>query len=224
MAKYTIELNALLKTGYDIGLKDYPVPSFADEAWRTRLNNKIINHYRYREIGHTAPDRWKLYLNNTMNEIMPIKNMMYEALAKNWEFNTGADFTEVVEENSKLNSSTTGKTNANATGNSSSSGYSLQVNSDTPGQLLNVESEIEANTYASSASKNKSNASGNTQSDSTSSSESTGNTAGERALSRTKKGVPYRSNASLYKEYIEAINNVDMEIIDALEPCFMGIF
>lgn len=224
MAKYTIELNALIKTGYDIGLKDYPIPSFADEAWRTQLNNKIINHYRYREIGYTAPDRWKLYLNNTMNEIMPVKNMMYEALAKNWEFNTGADFTEVVEENSKLNSTATGKTSANATGNSSSNGYSLQVNSDTPGQLLNVESEIEANTYASSASKNKSNASGNIQSDSASNSESTGNTTGERALTRTKRGAPYRSNASLYKEYIEAINNVDMEIIDALEPCFMGIF
>lgn len=224
MAKYTIELNALLKTGYDIGLKDYPVPSFANEAWRTQLNNKIINHYRYREICHTAPDRWKLYLNNTMNEIMPVKNMMFEALAKNWEFNTGADFTEVIEENSKLSSAAKGKTSANATGNSSSNGYSLQVNSDTPGQLLNVESEIEANTYASSASKNKSNASGNTQSDSVANSESTGNTTGERALTRTKRGTPYRSNASLYKEYIEAINNIDMEIIDALEPCFMGIF
>ena len=51
MAKYTIELNALLRTGYDIGLKDYPIPSFADEAWRTQLNNKIINHYRYRELA-----------------------------------------------------------------------------------------------------------------------------------------------------------------------------
>lgn len=224
MAKYTIELNALLSTGYDIGLKDYPIPSFADEEWRTKLNNKIINHYRFREICHTAPDRWKLYINNTMNEIMPVKNMMYEALAKNWEFNTGADFSEVIEENSKLNSASTGKTNSSETGNSSSNGYSLQVNSDTPGQLLNVESEIEANTYASSASKNKSNASGTVQSNSTANSESTGNSTGERTLTRTKRGAPYRSNASLYKEYIEAINNVDMEIIDALDQCFIGIF
>ncbi len=138
-----------------------------------------------------------------MNEIMPIKNLMYEALDTNWKFNTGSDFSEVIEENSKLNSAATGKTSANATGNSSSNGYSLQVNSDTPGQLLNVESEIEANTYASSASKNKSIASGNTQSDSATSSESSGNTTGERSLTRTKRGTPYRSNASLYKEYIE---------------------
>ena len=190
MAKYTIELNTLIRTGYDSGLKDYPIRSFADEAWRTQLNNKIINHYRYREIGHTAPDRWKLYLNNTMNEIMPVKNMMYEALAKNWAFNTGADFSEVIEENSKLNSASTGKTDASATGNSSSNGYSLQVNSDTPGQLLNVESEIEANTYASSASKNKSNASGTSQSTSTANSQSTGNSTGERTLTRTKRGAP----------------------------------
>lgn len=224
MAKYTIELNALLRTGFDIGLESYPIPSFADDAWRNALNQKIINHYRYREICHTAPDRWKLYLNNTMNEIMPIKNLMFEALASNWEFNTGSDFSEVIEESSKLNSSSTGKTDSSANGNSSSNGYSLQVNSDTPGQMLNVENEIEANTYASSASKNKSNASGSTQSTSNANSESTGKSDGERNLTRTRKGVPYRSNASLYKDYLEAINNIDMEIIDALEPCFMGIF
>ena len=224
MAKYTIELNALLKTGFDIGLESYPIPSFADEAWRNALNQKIINHYRYREICHTAPDRWKLYLNNTMNEIMPVKNLMFESLASNWEFNTGSDFKEVIEENSKLNSSSKGNTEASSSGSSSSNSYSLNVNSDTPGQLLNVENEIEANTYASSATKQKSNASGTAGSTSKSSSESSGDSSGIRNLTRTRKGVPYRSNASLYKEYIEAINNVDMEIIDALEPCFMGIF
>ena len=224
MAKYTIELDALLKTGYDIGMESYPIPSFADEAWRNALNQKIINHYRYREICHTAPDRWKLYLNNTMNEIMPLKNLMFEALASNWEFNTGSSFIEVIAETSKLNSSSNGKTGSTADGNSSSNGYSLQVNSDTPGQLLNVENEIEANTYASSASKNKSNTTGTTHSSSSATSESSGNSDGTRDLTRTRKGVPYRSNASLYKEYLEAINNVEMEIIEDLEPCFMGIF
>lgn len=216
MAKYTIELNALLNTNFDIGLKSYPIPSFADEAWRNKLNQKIINHYRYREICHTAPDRWKLFLNNTMNEIMPVKCLLYEALADNWKFNTGSDFTELIAEENKFNTTNNGTSDSNAAGNS----YSLGVQSDTPGQLLNVENDIEANTYASNASKSK----GNTSSTAHSASNSTGNSAGERSLTRTHKGVASRSNASLYKEYQEAINNIDMEVIDALESCFMSIF
>lgn len=216
MAKYTIELNTLLNTNFDIGLESYPIPSFADEAWRNKLNQKIINHYRYREICHTAPDRWKLYLNNTMNEIMPVKCLLYEALADNWKFNTGSDFTEIIAEENKLNISSNGTSDANSSGNS----YSLGVQSDTPGQLLNVENEIEANTYASNASKSK----GNTSSTAHTASDSSGSSSGERNLTRTHKGVASRSNASLYREYQEAINNIDMEVIDALETCFMSIF
>lgn len=216
MAKYTIELDALLKTNFDIGLKSYPIPSFADEAWRGKLNQKIINHYRYREICHTAPDRWKLFLNNTMNEIMPVKCLLYEALAKNWEFNTGSDFTEVIEENNKFNTTSNGTSDSNAVGNN----YRLAVQSDTPGQLLNVENDIESNTYASNASKSK----GNASSTAHTASNSTGDSAGERNLKRTRKGALGRSNASLYREYQEAINNIDMEVIDALETCFMSIF
>ena len=59
MAKYTIELGTLIDSGYDIGLKDYPIPSFADENWRTRLNNKIIAHYRR---SATNTKRYILYL------------------------------------------------------------------------------------------------------------------------------------------------------------------
>ena len=216
MAKYTIELNTLLNTNFDIGLESYPIPSFADETWRNRLNQKIINHYRYREICHTAPDRWKLYLNNTMNEIMPVKCLMYEALAENWKFNTGSDFTEVIAEENKFNTTSNGTSDANSSGNS----YSLGVQSDTPGQLLNVENEIESNTYASNASKSK----GDASSTAHTASNSSGNSSGERNLTRTHKGVASRSNASLYREYQEAINNIDMEVIDALETCFMSIF
>ena len=43
MAVYTIELDSLIKSGYDIGLADYPLPNFIktdDEknAWRDALN------------------------------------------------------------------------------------------------------------------------------------------------------------------------------------------
>ena len=91
MAVYTIELDSLIKSGYDIGLADYPLPNFLrtdDEknAWRDSLNKKIIAHYRFNEICCTSPDRFKHFLNTTMNEIMPLKNLMYQALNGEWEF------------------------------------------------------------------------------------------------------------------------------------------
>ena len=59
MAVYTIELDRLLQaTDFDIGLSDYPVPSFLttveeQNAWREALNKKIISHYRFK-IGRAS--------------------------------------------------------------------------------------------------------------------------------------------------------------------------
>ena len=197
MAVYTIELGRLIKTGYDIGLNDYPLPSYLSNdnernQFRAALNQKIINHYTFDEICCTAPDRFKQLLNNTMREIMPVKNLLYDALAENWKFYAGSSLTEVVSDTrsdthsnsqtgtdrtdrtgsdkaTKTGTDTTAKTGndkvarsgVDTVGNisnttSSNNGYVLSVGSDTPAQMLSIESDIANNTYASSANKNKS--------------------------------------------------------------------
>lgn len=89
MATYTIELGKLLTLdGFDIGMKDYPLPSFLHSAgdmqtWREALNQKIINHYYFNEICCLPPDRFKLFLNITLNEKMPYFNLLYDAMAEN---------------------------------------------------------------------------------------------------------------------------------------------
>jgi hypothetical protein len=76
MAKYTTEVRTLIESGYDIGLKDYPI---FDESYRNVLNNKIIQHYYMREIGFETAALFKFYLNRTMSEIMPLYNQYYES-------------------------------------------------------------------------------------------------------------------------------------------------
>lgn len=76
MGYYTPTLDNLLRNNFDIGLKDYPI--FMEEH-RETLNNKIIEHYRFREIGLETPMLFKLYLNRKMNEIMPYYNQLYES-------------------------------------------------------------------------------------------------------------------------------------------------
>lgn len=76
MSKYTTELRYLIENDFDIGLKNYPI---FDENYRTLLNQKIINHYYFREIAMETAELFKRYLNTTMNEIMPYYNQLYKS-------------------------------------------------------------------------------------------------------------------------------------------------
>lgn len=75
MAKYTIELGTLINIGFTPQLSSYPI---YDETHREELNNKIVNHFWFREIGQETPDRFNFYLKNRMNEIMPYYNDLYK--------------------------------------------------------------------------------------------------------------------------------------------------
>lgn len=234
MAVYTIELGRLIDTGYDIGMDSYPVPSFVNDpaAWRKQLNQKIINHYLFMEIGVLPPDRFKHFLNMTMAEIMPVKNKLYEALNEEWKFYTGGNITEIVSDghtnDRTLSKSGSDSTSAIYNSTTNANNYTLNVGSDTPGQMLNIESDIANNTYASRATKDKSNGSTNTITNSNDTT-SYGSKDNEKNQyngnrNRTVSGLNGKSYAELFKEYSEALRNIDVEIIDALSSCFMGIF
>lgn len=253
MATYTIELGKLLTLdGFDIGMKDYPLPSFLKsagdmQAWRKALNQKIINHYYFNEIGCLPPDRFKFFLNNTLNEKMPYFNMLYDAMAEKWQFYTGGTLTEVIKADgtSSDNGTKTGTdvlarsgvdtTNNSSSQNQNSDSFNLAVSSDTPGQMLNIESDIANNTYANNAvkQKNKGTFSGNSNSTDTTTYNSKETTTFDEQTTadrqhndnrnRTVSGLNNKSYAELFKEYSESVRNLDLEVIDSLKDCFMGI-
>lgn len=76
MAEYTIDIRHLLQRGFHLALDTYPIWS---EDYRNILNQKIIDHYMFREIGQETPDRFNFFLSRKMNEIMPYYNQMYES-------------------------------------------------------------------------------------------------------------------------------------------------
>lgn len=253
MATYTIELGKLLTLdGFNIGMKDYPLPSFLHSAgdmqtWREALNQKIINHYYFNEICCLPPDRFKLFLNNTLNEKMPYFNMLYDAMAEKWQFYTGGTLTEVIKADgtSSDNGTKTGTdvlarsgidtTNNSSLQNQNSDSFNLAVSSDTPGQMLNIESDIANNTYANNAvkQKNKVTSSGNSNSTDTTTYNSKETTTFDEHTTadrqhndnrnRTVSGLNNKSYAELFKEYSESVRNLDLEVIDSLKDCFMGI-
>lgn len=76
MANYTIELHKLIEMGFKLPLDEYPI---FDENHRATLNDKIISHYYFREIGQETPSRFAFNLRRKMNEIMPYYNQLYES-------------------------------------------------------------------------------------------------------------------------------------------------
>lgn len=175
MSKYTTELRYLIENNFDIGLKDYPI---FDENYREPLNQKIINHYYFREIGFETAELFKRYLNNTMNEIMPYYNQLFksellefnpfynvdETVTADKNNNSVSDFvgnisgkntqtadTENTQTNNGKQQTTTAATSTGeSVGNSTTTNKNKNVSSDTPQGFLSINS-IENETYASAA-------------------------------------------------------------------------
>lgn len=211
MANYTVELRTLLDSmGYDWGMNNYPVPDYAasdPQAFRTDLNNKIKSHYYFSEICDT-PDRFKYFINSWMNVNMPYYCNMLQAFHDNNSIINNANYLEKY--------TGEGKNTANSSGSSSGNNYNLTVNSSTPAAMLNVENDIESNTYASSAQKNKGN----------NSSENSSNSSGTNKQNYVREitGTQGKTRAEQYKLYVESLQNIYSEIIDRLSIFFMEVY
>lgn len=62
-----------------LGLAHY---SIFDEDYRAYLNDKIINHFYFREIGFETRAHFAFQMARTLEEIMPYYNTLYEAIAE----------------------------------------------------------------------------------------------------------------------------------------------
>ena len=175
MSKYTTELRYLIESNFDLGLDDYPI---FDESYRPLLNEKIINHYYFREIGMETAELFKRYLNQTMREIMPYYNQLYksELLEFNPFYNVDktvtadknnnsvsdfvgnisgkntqtADTENTQTNNGKQQTTTAATSTGESVGNSTTTNKNKNVSSDTPQGFLSINS-IENETYASAA-------------------------------------------------------------------------
>ena len=200
---------------------NFPYPLY-DEEHRAELETKILFHYWDYELGEDTFGKFKFNFTKTMNEIMPYYNQLYEAVAKKFDFDVNIDFEE------KTKGEGTNKATNETSNTLASNDVDIQTNefeerlrkSDTPqNELRNVEqgkyvSEYNYNTNGTTTSKEN-----NLESTNIINGLSKGKTTSE--TSRSIKGTNTRlSKAKMLKEYIEVIQNVDMQVIEALKSCF----
>ena len=195
MSKYTTELRYLIQSGFDLGLNDYPI---FDENYRSKLNEKILNHYYMREIGFETAGLFKRYLNVKMCEIMPYYNQMY--LSAKIEF----DPFETYSTSEQYERETKGDNT------SQDEGENKSLQNDTPmGSLQDPFSENYATT------SQKTNATNTTRLNSSE------NEKYNRKLSGKNDS---KSNSQLLMEYRQTFLNIDMMVIEELDVLFMQVW
>lgn len=205
-----------------IGLATYPI---FDENYRAVLNEKIIRRYLMQEIGHETISLFRHAMNREMHEIMPLFNQLYlseklnidplntvnlRTLATS-EFTNKTESTTTAESNGQVSSDST------ATGGGSAEALAM----DYPQQQLNSNGR-----YATSGTKSENNSeSSNVASeDSSQQSEQSATATGDGdATSDTTQTGWSGSQAELLARFRETFLNIDLDVINSLQPLFMGI-
>lgn len=228
MSKYTTELRYIIENYNDDTTSDnsdaddmiikalpklfnfnYPI---YDESYREALELNIVRHFYTREICCETVGRWKMFLRDRMNLIMPRYNIMYKELEdiadklfytvdikesrdlegkanSNTSSNSNSDSTNTSTSNSKANSSGSGSGTNNASSSGNGTTDAWQTSNDTPQGGL---SGLESNKYLSSATHNK----GASTQDATNSSTSTTNQKSDSTSESSDKSNTNTTNTS----------------------------
>ena len=199
MSKYTLSIKNLMKNHFDFGLQSYPI---FDEQYRETLNNNILYYYYEDEIGFETPELFKIYLNRTMNRIMPYYNNLY--IAQKEILNKGLfnniNFTETSER----------KTDTESNSLTNSKGKGLYQ--DTPQGQISM-TEFEDQHYATNLTLNNNESNDNTNANSN-----------ENYVRTIIGNNGNRYPIELLKEVENNLKNIDDLIINELNDLFMGIY
>lgn len=228
MTIFTAELGDIVDSGFNLELDKYPI---FDEKYRSQLNLKIINHYRYREIGLETPGLFRFFLNRKMNEIMPFYNQVYESTLLEFNPLTNYDVkssnvnkTEHSEDRTVARNEEANNT-ASTVNDSSTDSSSRNLVSATPQMQLSGHDDYATN-LADTKSETKVGATGTQSSKATNS----GTDASQATSINTDDyvgsvgGITGMTNSAALMQFRQAMLNVDMMVVEELQELFMGIY
>lgn len=229
MAKYSITVQELCTDYYsreeiENWFKNYDISHYLTpeqinqiqkfDVWnKNRLASKIVDHYYTREIGFETPELFKHYAKVFMQEIMESKFQKIYTLFLEYDPLSSVDYVEEYTRQIEGSSNAQG----NSSSNSNSSG--LGINNDTP-QTNITKQDLNTGAYASNVNQTENSINDNTLTNSSGSS----NTIERYTHSMKGDNGVIVTNEYLIREYRENIIAVDKEVIDELNPLFMGLY
>lgn len=208
----------------------YKVPT------REELNKKILDHYKYMEIGQETFGRWLFELETALNEIMPKYNQLFYSADQDYNPIYNVDYRKTIDREKKDNTVGTQNSTSNTTttgeDKSTNEEFTKGVNSKTPQDLLSISNKgIDSINYADNADWGKSNGTttGSNTTNGTSSTNGSNSVIGkenEGIVETTKGNFGVVSAQDLIVKYRETILNIEQEIINdpRIKELFMLIF
>lgn len=198
-----------------IGLNDYPI---FDEGYRETLNNKIIRHYYFREIGLETLGLFKVFMRRTMYEIMPYYNQLYlsEKLITDPMKTRNMDYSEKW----TRDEATDNKSNSQSDTVSSSTNKDQNIFQDTPMNGLET-GAIESGDYATNVTIDK----GQTDAQGKNVTATTNSRIGdfEGTKIHNENGFA-ESQSELLLTYRKTFLNIDLQVIGELESLFIQMW
>lgn len=179
---------------------------------RDELNKKILNYYKYREIGFETVGRFLDELETALVEIMPYYNQLYYSVDQDYNLVYNVDYVKTINRNKEDNNKVESETNTQSTAKVSQNGKN--VTSDTPQDELSITaSDIDSVNYANEVNwnHNESNDTGNSTGTATSEGN---NKENEETVETTKGNYGVVSAQDLISKYREIIINIDQQIIN----------
>lgn len=232
-SKVTVELRELVESG--IRPFDFDYPSYYKGEQKAAFEQKVIDHYWFRQIGMETPGRWLHFFRSRVREIMPYYLQLYKSqeIMDAIEDPFGnVDVTETFEQE------TTGKTS----GTSESSGTSETMDeqetasitnthnerkfSDTPqGIIINLDDHLTEATVEDNTSEVSGSSGGKVTAETTATGTTSDTSEGTTKYTLTKKGNQgVNTYAHDMKELRETFLNIDMMVIRELEDLFLMVY
>lgn len=228
----TVELGDIVASGVDIWAFEYPVPAqtvtYNGKTARVPFNKeefqkKIIDHYRFRQIGQETVGRWLHYFRSRIKEIMPYYVQLYEFEAK-W-FNVddpleSYNLVETFEESSHGSGTQSTSGSSENTSETSGTNSNTRKHSDTPqGSINNLDS------YMSEATRENGDSTGTATVSGSDSSESSSENTGTTTHTLTRRGnIGVQPLGTEVKNIRDAFINIDLMVINELKDLFLQVY
>lgn len=242
--RLTLELRDIVDNGENsVDIWDFEYPSYYKDVEKKAFEQKVIDHYYFRQIGSETVGRFLHQFRTKIREIMPYYIQLYKSveLMNGIEDPFGnVDITETFEQESTDTSSSNTTTQSSGSSGTSSETTSEDKRttsenkqhkfSNTPqGAISNIDKYMtEASTDVNSGTDNL-NSSGSSEMNTTSTDTTTGSgdttSTGKIKHTFTKKGNQgVNTYAHDMKELRETFIDVDMMIIKELNELFLGVY
>lgn len=235
MSKYTMELRELFepikfnpplytKEQVEGFFKDYELTDFLTSEqietienagiWnKDKLAKGIVNHYYMREIGQETIGLFKHYAKVTMEELMEEYLPLIYSSAIEYDPLVNVDYTETFTRTANVDN--TGRSESDST----NTGDSIGISSDTPQGRI-TKANILAGNFATATTGTETSGSINNVTSTTSGSDSE-----EEYTKRIKGNSGVSATAQkMVEQYRDNIRAINREIIEKLEPLFMGLY